>query len=101
MLYDEEGKALLHGEIEHAHNVGMGETRQQLGFAHKVGCILLAEPGVQDFEGSLTLEIDMLPQVDLGEAAPAQQAQQAVISELFADTIYHYFFSHHHLPTDR
>jgi hypothetical protein len=41
---------------------------------------------VKEFDGSLCLEIDMLSQIDLGEATFAKQALQAIVAQLLSDT---------------
>ena len=42
---------------------------QRLRFPQKLVCILLPEARVQDFEGSMLLEIDMLAQIHFREAS--------------------------------
>src|SRR5438270_1115575 len=80
ILYHQKRSAILHGEIEHAHNVRVGEIGQGLCFLHKAGGVLLAELCVQNFEGSTAFKVDMLAQVDLGKASLAKKASQAIVA---------------------
>ncbi len=86
IFYHQKRRAVLHGEIEHAHNVRMGEICQGLCFLHKAGGVLFAELCVKNFEGRTAFEVDMLAQVDLGKASLAKEPSQAVVAQLLALT---------------
>jgi hypothetical protein len=50
---------------------------------------------MQDFNGSLRFEMDMLAQIDIGETSPAKQLSQAIVAKLLSDQI-----DHATLPSD-
>jgi len=91
ILEHQKRRAVLHGEIQHAHDVRMGETCQGLCFLHKAGLILFAELGVKDFEGRTAFKVDMLAQVDLGKASLAKESSQTVVAQLLTYTVGHTF----------
>ena len=69
IVHDQKGHAVQDGIIEHAHNMGVVQPGQRLRFVQELGGILLVQAQVQDFECGRLLEIDMLAQIDVGEAA--------------------------------
>src|SRR5438874_8219210 len=86
ILYHQKRSAVLHGEIENAHNVRVREICQGLCFLHKAGGVLFAELCVKNFESRTAFEVDMLAQVDLGKASLAKEPSQAIVAQLLAFT---------------
>src|SRR2546421_12702557 len=86
ILYHQKRSAVLHGEIEHAHNVWVGEICQGLCFQHKAGGVLFAELCVKNFESCTAFEVDMLAQVDFSKASLAKEPSQAIVAQLLALT---------------
>src|SRR5260370_16068496 len=60
VFHDEKGRAVVDGEIEHAHNMWVVQARKRLRFLQELFGILFAKLGAQDFESGVILEICML-----------------------------------------
>jgi hypothetical protein len=67
----------------------VGKASQNLGFGKEGIDRLIGERSVQHFEGHPTLQIDVLGQVHLCEAASSQQAQEAIVAKLLTGAIGH------------
>lgn len=74
VLHDQIGQAVLHAKVQHAHDMRMFESGDGARLGEKVGQIIFPQAGMQDFDGGLALEMEMLGEVDLCEAAFAEQA---------------------------
>ena len=89
IVHDEKRCALLHGKVEHAHNMGMLQAGKCLRLGKEWSYLLVLERGVQDFERCTTFEIDMLAEVDFCEASSPKQAQQSIVAKLLTGAIWH------------
>ncbi len=89
ILHHQKGDALMHREVQHAHNMGVRKAGQGPRLGHEARCLLLTEPCVQDFDRRPVLEVQVFPEIHLGKAAPAQQTQQVVVAQLLSNMISH------------
>ncbi len=81
VVHHQEGQAVVSNvEVQHAHNVGMDQAGNDLSLLQEAQHLLLGHACMQDFDSGLALQIDVLAQVDLGKAALAQQADQAIFA---------------------
>ncbi len=69
IVHDQKRHAVLNSKIEHAHNMGVVQPCQRLRFAQELRGVLLVQAQVQDFECGRLVEIGMLAQIDVSEAA--------------------------------
>jgi hypothetical protein len=72
----------LYAIVEHLYDMRMLQRSNGLCLLEKVARLLIGELDVQDFECSIRVEIHLLSQIDLGEAASPQQADKAIVAEL-------------------
>ncbi len=89
IVHHQEGHAVLHIEIEDAHDGGMSQLGDGLGFVLEVLGLLAAQVDMQHLDGRLLIEAHVLPEVDLGIAALPQQGDQAIVAELLSDAVGH------------
>ncbi len=78
--------ASLHIVVEHAHDMGMLKTSDRLGLAAKCVDFLTGEGGTQDLDGSEGSQVQVLTEVDLGEATLTKQANEAIAAQQFSHT---------------
>ena len=71
----------------------MPQVDQRLGLDEEAIDILLCKRRTKDFQRGMTFQIDMLTEVDVGEASPSKLAENTVIPELLSDPV-----SHHSSP---
>src|SRR2546428_12122131 len=70
--------------------MGMRETRNQLRFLQKAVHVLgRREASLQDFDGHLRFEVDVLCQVDIGKRTSAEELNESIIAQLLSDAICH------------
>ncbi len=90
IIHDQEGGIIHYVEVEDAHDMGVFEMGDGAGLLletlHFVGG---CESGVEDFDGGMGAETDMLTEVDFGETASSQEADEAIVAEPLADAILH------------
>jgi hypothetical protein len=86
IVHGEKWRTLLHGKVVDAHNVRVVQASEQLRLGEEGFNVLLFQQRMQDFERGTTFQIDMLTQIDLGEAASSKQAQQTIVAKLLAYT---------------
>ena len=55
--------------------MGMRETSHRARLAAKFFTLLICEPSVQHFDGSLGVEVQMFTQVDVGKATLSDQME--------------------------
>src|SRR6266849_7006225 len=89
IIHHQKGHALLHIKIEDAHNSGMSQRRDGLGFMQEVLGLLATQVGVEHLDGRLLLESHVLAQIYLRIAAFPQQSDQPIVAELLSKTICH------------
>ena len=58
----------------------MFQASERLSFGEELIYILVLKCVVQDFERHTTFQVNMFSQVDLGETATSEQAQQAIVA---------------------
>src|SRR6267154_1176019 len=89
ILHDKKRRIVVYAKVQYAHNMWMRETSNGLCLGEKVVHGLRSEPRMQDFDGGLSLEIDMLTKVDISKATFSYQADQAIVAQLIACTVHH------------
>src|SRR5438876_5714644 len=89
ILHDQKRDALFYAKIEDAHDVGMHEARNHARLRAESLFVLTVEVGMQHFDGSLRVEMQVFPQVDFGKATPADQMQQSIVAKLLSHTVAH------------
>src|SRR5579885_2867144 len=92
-VHDQERRLLLYTKVQHADDIGMDQPYQVARFLEKFVHIIASQLAVQDFDRGLRAQVNMLAQVDLGEAAFAEQTDQAIMTKLLSRTICHCFDS--------
>src|SRR6266699_4130240 len=76
----------LHTVVEHRHDMRMLQMSNGSCLLEKVGCLLIGEPDVQDFERSVRVQIHLLSQIDLGKAASPQKTEKTIAAKLLSYT---------------
>src|SRR2546425_6792431 len=76
-------------KVQQSHNVGVLQTEGGAGLVDEFLQVLGRQPRLQQLDRGQTVFVDMLPQVDLAEAASAQETGQAILAKLLAHTLYH------------
>src|SRR5881227_2091901 len=89
IIHHQKRHAILHIEIEHAHNRGMCQPGNRLCFLLEVLSLAARQVRMQHLNGCLQIQPYMLPKVDLSIATLSQQADQPVITELLSKAICH------------
>src|SRR6266568_1474090 len=72
IVHHQHGYAVLHSELKHANNMGMIEAGKRLGFGEELRDICIFERSLEQFEGCLSFQVDVLAEVDLCKAASSQ-----------------------------
>src|SRR6266566_8396892 len=72
---------VLDAKVEDADDMRMHQVAQVARFSKKVFGGMCVHLGVQDFDGYLTIEVDVLAQVDVGKGTFRQPAGQPVVSQ--------------------
>jgi len=73
VVYHEEGDAILDIEVQDAHDMRVNERGNSLGLELEVLYVVgIGQLGVQDFDGGLPIESQVLSEVNFGEASTAQ-----------------------------
>src|SRR3989442_6700769 len=89
VAHDQEGRGVFDTILQYPHDVWMLQVGDGAGFhveaLHSIGCQL----GIQDLDGGLCAQVNMLTKVDFGEAPPSHQANKAVVAKLLAHTVNH------------
>src|SRR5579863_522325 len=89
IVHDEKRRARVNAEVEHTHDMRMFETGNGASFIEKAFDIFVCQPHLEDFDGGLRSEINMLAEVDIAEAALSYQARKAVVAKLLSYTVCH------------
>src|SRR5579884_3769197 len=89
VIHHQKREVVLYAGIEDAHNMRVNQTGDGARLVKKCIDVLARQPGLQHFDSDQRLEIDMRTQVDIGEAALAQQAFQLIVSKPQAAIVSH------------
>src|SRR6266849_4151785 len=90
VVHHEERDAILDIEVKNAHNMRVDERCNGLRFAVEVLDVgSVCQLGVQDFDGGLHVEPQVLAEIDLCETSTSQQAHEAIVAQLLTYTIRH------------
>src|SRR5579863_4035676 len=89
VLHHQVGHVLRQAKVENANNMRVIQLAQMTSFSKKVPCCLGVQMGVEHFDGSQSVEVDLLRQVHISEAARAQQADQAIVAKTLSNTLRH------------
>src|SRR5258707_4821161 len=87
IIHHQERGSSFNPKIENTNDMRMSKTNQCSRFRTKSMNILTSQLTVQDFDGSLGLQVNMLTQVDLCKTTPAKQACNLIIAKLLSYTI--------------
>src|SRR6266849_7233538 len=90
VVHHEERDAILDIEVKNAHNMRVDERCNGLRFAVEVLDVgSVCQLGVQDFDGGLHVEAQVLAEIDLGETSASQEKHEAIVAQLLTYTIRH------------
>jgi hypothetical protein len=67
IVHNEKGDTIFYGEIVDTDNMGMDETSKRTCLSVELLFLLTRELGMQDFDGCLGVEVQVLPQVDFSD----------------------------------
>src|SRR6266496_1950829 len=81
VVHHQVGRLMLDAEVEDADDMRVHQVAQLARFREKVLGGMGIYLDVQDFDGNLTLEVDVLAQVDVGKGTFPQQAGQPVVAQ--------------------
>ena len=79
----------MHVEVQKPDDMGMFQVSDDLGFLLEETDVVSHQMGMQDFNGGLPAESDMLSQVHICEAALPDPSCQAIVSEEISNVISH------------
>ena len=68
ILHNKKGDAVHHVVFQDAHDGGMSKMGDGTCFLEKAAFIFVGQTHLEHFDGSLSVEIDMLAEVDISEA---------------------------------
>src|SRR2546421_999790 len=89
IVHNEKRQVLLHVKIEDAHDMGMHEASNGACLRAKKLDVLTDQVGMQHFDGRLSVEVEMLSQVDVSKATLPKQTQQAIVAQVLSYTVGH------------
>src|SRR5437763_7383828 len=89
IVHDQEGDAVLHAKFEDAHNVGVYESSNGLGFRTKVLQGTAHQTWSENFNSRLCIQVNMLTKVDIGEATLPKQTDELIVAKLLACLVCH------------
>jgi len=72
IVHNEKRNIVLYAKLQHAHNVGMFQADNDTSFITKLLYVFGCQLSMQYFDSSLSIEVNMLTQVDISEASPSQ-----------------------------
>src|SRR6266567_2544365 len=93
VVHHQKGTFPVPAKVDDAHDMGMRQASDGARFGEKTLHVPGCQLGVKHFDGDQRLQVDMLAQVDPGEAAPAKQAQDTIVAQLLPCAICHPFTS--------
>src|SRR4249920_1973570 len=91
IVHHQVGGLVLDAEVEDADDMRVHQVAQMTRFREKVLGGMRIYLGVQDFDGNLTIEVDMLAQVDVGKGTHPEQTGQSVVAQALPYAIHHAF----------
>src|SRR5579859_1935126 len=90
IIHHEIGNPLLQTKIGDTNDVGVFEPGDGTGFGAECFDLLSrAEMGAQDFDGSIGSQVEVLCQIDFGEAPLSKEALQMVVPKILPYKISH------------
>src|SRR5713226_6296866 len=90
IVHDQERDAILDIEVKQSHDMWVSERCNGLGLAVEVLDVgSVCQLGVQDFDGGLHVEPQVLAEIDFGETSSSQKIHEAIVPKLLAYTVDH------------
>jgi len=83
VVHHQVGSLVLDAKVEDTDDMRMHQVAQMTRFSEEVRGGTHIHLGVQDFDGNLAIEIDMLAQVDVSKGTSPEQAGQPVDGTIF------------------
>jgi hypothetical protein len=80
VVHDEKGDIIFYSEIVDADNMGMDEASKRACLRVELLFFLPRELGMQDFDGCLSTQVQVFPQVDFSKATLADQMEQSIVT---------------------
>src|SRR6266568_1608384 len=93
IVHHQVGSLVLDAKVEDADNMRVHQVAQMTRFREKVLGGMRIYLSVQDFDGTLAIEVDVLAQVDVGKGTLPEQAGQPVVAQALPYAIRHIRFS--------
>jgi len=88
VAHHEERDALSEAEVLHLDDVRVVKMSDELGLTQEVLLFLrVKKVDLEDFDRVRGVQVDMLAQVDIGEATGIKEAEQAIVAKLLASVI--------------
>jgi hypothetical protein len=72
IVHDEKWRPLLYGKIVDAHDLRMCQASEGLSLCKELCNTFVRKLGLKDFEGCVTLQMEVLTQIDLSEATSSE-----------------------------
>src|ERR1051326_1202532 len=89
IVHHKKGDAVHDVVFEDTHNGGMSEMGDGTRFLEKAEFMIVGQAHLEYLDGGFSVEVDMLAEVDVSEAALSEQAHQAVVCELLTYPVWH------------
>src|SRR5713101_1194621 len=83
VVHHQKRNASLQAEVQYTHNVGMYQASNGACLSTKLLHILVYEGYTEHLDGRWCPKMNMLAQIDFGEAPTAQQAGETIVAQLF------------------
>ena len=90
-IHHQVGGLVLDAEVEDTDDMRMHQVAHRTSFGEKVLGGMRIYLCVQDFDGDLAIEVDVLAQVDVGKGTFPQPAGQPVVAQTLSYAILHTF----------
>jgi hypothetical protein len=88
VAHHEERDALSEAEVLHLDDVWVVKMSDELGLAQEVLLFFrVKKVALEDFDRVRGVQVDMLAQVNIGEATGVQEAEKAIVAKLLASVI--------------
>jgi hypothetical protein len=91
ILHDQVRNPFILAKIEDTDNMRMNEMGQNARFLLKSVLHIGIQARIEDFDGGQAFQMNMLAQIDIGEASLSQQLQQAIVPYLLSNALRHHY----------
>ncbi len=94
IIHDQVRRFAIHAKICDAYDIGMNQAGNGLRLLKEAFHVIFVRHfRLQDFDGDLRFEVNMLTKINFGESPSPNEAKNAVVAELLIYTVCHHYTS--------